>query len=197
MKRTVDIFASRFDNWAERGVEIEPSMRRIAFRAAMQKHPRTSFALLQAELAKAAPSVARGIILSAMAGTDDEPTLRQLVALLWSPSVSVNDLPDVLFALAYHPIGRHVQWEWTKSYWDALTAMVGDALLLDQFVQVILLGFSSEDAVADVDAFFANKDTEAFESSLERGKEEIRGRASHRKRDSARLEQWLAENNYL
>lgn len=196
-RRTVNKFASIFSDWTDKGIDINPSMRRIVLRAAMRKEPTRVFPILMSEFTKTSSSDTKNSILLAMAETDDKSILRDLVAFNWSSSVPVSEMSVVLFALVAHPIGRHVQWAYTKDHWEACAAKLNDALLLDQFVQVSLLGFSSEDVIKDVDAFFADKNTEGFRQSLEKGKEGIRAKALYRERDSALLKQFFLENKYL
>lgn len=196
MHRTINTFATKFNDWADKGTDIDPNMRRIAFRAAMKKDPAHALPILKSEFAKASSSEIRNTMLLAIASSDDESTLRDLVAFNCSASVPLMDMETALFAMANHPIGRHIQWAYTKEHWNACTTKIGDPLVLDQFMQVGMMGFSSEDVVADMDAFFADKDTESFSQSLQKGKEEIRTRAAYRKRDSDLLKQWLVDNKY-
>jgi aminopeptidase N len=193
----VSRFESIFNDWADKGIDIDPSMRRMAFRAAMQKEPSRVFPILMSEFTKTSSGDAMNSVVVAMAETDDRSILRDLVALNWSASIPVSSMSVALFALVAHPIGRHIQWAYTKDHWEACTAKLNDALLLDQFVQVSMLGFSSEDMAEDVEAFFADKKMEGFRQSLEKGKEGIRARALYRERDSALLRQFLLENMYL
>ncbi|KAF3358459.1 hypothetical protein VdG1_00019 [Verticillium dahliae VDG1] len=51
-------------------------------------------------------------------------------------------------------------------------------------------------ANAEIDAFFAGKDTAGFNRTLETAKDKIRGRAAYRQRDAAALKAWLAANGY-
>lgn len=190
-----------FNQWAEKGNDMDPSVRRIAFRAAMQKNPAGTFSVLQAEFAKSTSTDVKSSILAALATTDDEEIIRQLVAFNFAASssaesVSPSDMSVVLAGLADHPVGRHIQWQYLKDHWDAFTSKVSNKDMLYWYIQTIVSRFGTKEALEDIDSFFENKDIESFAQSLEQSKEGIRNRISYRERDSELLKQWLIDNGY-
>ena len=195
---TINKFVPVFTEWAQNNTKIDPSMVRIVFRAAMQKDAMGTSSILKSKLADpSAPDELTGFVLFALAGADDKGILQDVVAYNWSPAVPLLRMQIVLFALVDHPVGRHIQWAYTRDNWEKCVAKVKDPQILDQFVQVTMQGFGSEEVIADMGAFFAGKDTEGFKQSLERGKENILARASYRRRDSESLKQWLVEEKYM
>lgn len=74
--------------------------------------------------------------------------------------------------------------------------MGGNPIMLDRFIKLSLQQFVSVDRVKEIEDFFGQKDTRAFNKSLEQVKDKIRGRAAYRERDGQVLRRWLVEKGY-
>ena len=84
-----------------------------------------------------------------------------------------------------------------KANWDAVVGKMNNPIVIDRFVRLSLCHFTSHDDVADVDAFFKDKDTSSFNRTLEQTKDKSRARATYKERDAGAIKEWLAANNYL
>lgn len=195
--RTIDKFYPMFQDWAENGTEIDSSMRRIAFQAAMSKDPDGSFHIIKEAAIKMDSSDTKRDMLRALVATDNKENLEGLPALNMSADVGSQDIAMILFALSAHPVGRYAQWEFIKIAWEPIVDGIGDPGLLNHFLRIALEGFSTEAIALDVDEFFAGKDTAAFQSTLDSAKEQIRALATYRSRDSDALRKWLRDSKYI
>ncbi len=121
-----------------------------------------------------------------------------LFGLEAATAVPSGDMHILAAALAGQAVGRPLLWRHIRDNWH--TAVVpkigGNPIVLDRFVRVSLSKFSDLTALAEIEAFFADKDTKAFDRTLETVKDSIRGRAAYRRRDAAVLREWLVANGY-
>lgn len=87
-------------------------------------------------------------------------------------------------------------WGWARNNWGTIAeAQTPDLLRL--IVPLILGGFSTEEQLAEAEAFFSQQDTKTFNQVLEQELEKIRARISWTKRDSANVRTWLEDRGYL
>lgn len=191
-----------FHEWARNGVQTDPSISRIAFYAAMNKDPTHTIGILKDAWAKSTSDDEKDNLLNALTVTNDEETIRRLVAFNFAPSssadsVPVSDMSALLMGFRYNTVGRHIQWQYVKDNWDAFLDKVSNWNKLSRYIGIILAGFTSKTAVQDLDTFFQDKDTKCFSRTLQNAKEGILSRASSREADSETLRQWLTDNNYM
>ena len=59
------------------------------------------------------------------------------------------------------------------------------------------MSLTSEKDAQQVEAFFKDKDTSAFDQGLSQGLDAVRAKAKWLERDTKDVEQWLRENKYL
>mgnify|MGYP002350340457 CR=1 FL=1 len=100
-------------------------------------------------------------------------------------------------SLSSNIVGRPLQWDFVKNNWDAIVSKIGNPIVVDRFVNVSLSRFTDEAAVDEIDKFFADKDTSAFNRTLQTVKDKIRGRAAYKKRDADVLKEWLSTHGYI
>lgn len=114
-----------------------------------------------------------------------------------SNAVPSADMHVLAGSLSNNNVGRPLQWEYTKANWDAIVAKIGNPIVVDRFVNTSLSRFTETAAIDDIDAFFKDKDTTAFNRTLQTVKDKIRGRAAYKARDGAVLKEWLSANGYI
>lgn len=114
-----------------------------------------------------------------------------------SESVPSGDMHSLGGALSNNAIGRPLQWKYMQENWEKLTTKMANPVVLDRFVKLTLQKFTHTKYIDEIDAFFKDKDTSAFDRTLEQVKDAIRGRAAYRERDAAVIKGWLGANGYL
>lgn len=100
-------------------------------------------------------------------------------------------------ALASNRVARPLLWKYIRENWGQIEKKIGgNPIVLDRFINVSLSKFTSHKDVEDIEAFFSDKDTSAYNRTLESAKDKVRGRASYKERDAAVLKEWLVANKY-
>ncbi|KAG4219464.1 hypothetical protein PC116_g32056, partial [Phytophthora cactorum] len=89
------------------------------------------------------------------------------------------------------------QWKYIQDNWEKLTTKMANPVVLDRFVKLTLSKFTDAKYIDEIDAFFKDKDTSAFDRTLEQVKDSIRGRAAYRQRDAQVIKDWLSANGYI
>ena len=112
-------------------------------------------------------------------------------------SVPAADMHALGSALANNRLARNVHYEFLKSNYDACIDKLGNPIVVDRYIKVTLGRFTDVSAVDDLDAFFKDKDTEAFNRTFGVVKDTIRGRAAYKERDLAALKEWFKAHGYL
>lgn len=194
----------RFEAWSRDATEnpLPPSLRLPVYRAAVKHDSARAVDILKKEWFSTKSIDGKLICLSALAVPEDEKTIQELIAFNFNtapPSNAVNaaDMHVLGGGLAGNVVGRHVQWAYMKSNWDACVAKLGNPIVVDRFVRLSLEKFTDFAAVDDIESFFRDKDTKSFDRTLETVKDKIRGRAAYKKRDAEALKEWLGVHGYL
>ncbi|RDA84820.1 hypothetical protein CP532_3164 [Ophiocordyceps camponoti-leonardi (nom. inval.)] len=202
-KETIDEALRRYDLWvadAEKN-PIPPSLRLAVWRSAVRRDPGPAVGVLKKEWATTKSIDGKTICLQAMAAAEDKEVVEKDI-LSFNFGTSSDDVPaadmHVLgLMMADNPPARDWQWAYVKKNWDACVAKLGNPIVVDRFVRMALGGFVDDSAVDDMDAFFRDKDTTAFNRTLATVTDRVRGRAAYRRRDAASLREWLAAKGYL
>lgn len=137
----------------------------------------------------------------AAAGHINDPELIQnkVIPFLFgtaSDCVPSGDMHALGSVLAANPVGRPLLWKWLQENWDKATEKMANPVILDRFVRLTLGKFNDVKYLAEIDAFFQDKDTSSFNRTLEQVKDNVRGRVAYRERDAAVLKEWLTANKY-
>lgn len=114
-----------------------------------------------------------------------------------SESVPSGDMHSLGSAMSNNSVARPIQWKYIQENWEKLTTKMANPVVLDRFVKLTLQKFTNTKYIDEIDAFFKDKDTSAFDRTLEQVKDAIRGRAAYRERDAEVLKEWLGANGYL
>ncbi|KAM4060688.1 peptidase family M1 domain-containing protein [Hirsutella rhossiliensis] len=195
----------RFNAWAKdpEGSPIHPSLRAPVWRAAVRKDGARAVDIVKKEWFNTKSIDGKLLCLQALSATEDKEILgKSIIPFNFntsppSDSVPAADMHVLGIGLANNPAGRTLLWEYMKKNWETCRAKLGNPIVMDQFVRVMLGGFTDAGAIEDIDQFFQDKDTSSFNRTLGTVKDKIRGRAAYKKRDSAALKEWLKANGYL
>ncbi|KAG0004841.1 Aminopeptidase 2 mitochondrial [Modicella reniformis] len=115
-----------------------------------------------------------------------------------SPEVRTQDILTAIATLRSSVIGRAKLWDFMRHHWDVLYERHCDDIgFLDYFVLLSIESFSTLERYQEVQAFFANKDTSAYDRILATCLEGIRMNILWLERDCKDVEQWLRDNGYL
>lgn len=198
----------RFNAWCEdrESDVIPPSLRLAVYSVAVKNNPAKAVEVLKDEWFNTKSIDGKTICLAGLGSVKDESIIRDnLLPFLFnisppapvSESVPSADMHVLGVGFASNHIARGIQWKYLQDNWDACVTKLGNPIVLDRFIQVSLPGFTDSASIDEIDAFFADKDTKAFDRTLQTVKDKIRGRVAYRSRDIEPLREWLTTNGYM
>ncbi|KAJ1819730.1 hypothetical protein LPJ60_003598 [Coemansia sp. RSA 2675] len=131
--------------------------------------------------------------LGAMACSRDPSCMWQTLDYALSDHVLPQDLNIVMgFMVTADHRSKHILWRWFKLNYQRLVARLGEAsALLGHVVSTVIGDFATPEMADDVETWFADKHTAAFDRSLPQSLEFIRVRAAWFERDSNDVQQWF------
>ncbi|OTA99541.1 hypothetical protein M426DRAFT_325072 [Hypoxylon sp. CI-4A] len=197
---------SLFDSWVEKGTPIHPNLRTVVYRTAIRTDPEKAIPILKKEWYTGASIDGKEVCLASLGSVRDPELISKSILPFNSdlsppapPSESVpsGDMHTLASVLASNSTARPIQWRHIQENWETLTAKMANPVVLDRFVKRTLDKFTHTRYVDEIDAFFGDKDTGAFDRTLEQVKDAIRGRAAYRERDATVIKEWLGANGYL
>lgn len=195
----------RFNAWAENpeANPIHPNLRVSVWRSAVDKDPARAVEILKKEWFETKSIDGKLLCLSVLGLVKDTEVLKSsIIPFNFNTSPPSNAVPSadvhvLCGSLSNNYIGRPILWEYVKTHWDPIVAKIANPIVVDRFVNTSLSRFTDTAVIDDIDAFFKDKDTTAFNRTLQTVKDKIRGRASYKERDAAVLREWLSVNGYL
>ncbi|KOS21839.1 Aminopeptidase 2 [Escovopsis weberi] len=195
----------QFKAWAENpeANPIHASLRSAVWRAGLDHDAARAVPILKREWFHTKSVDGKLIALGVLAKARDEAVLRDAVipfnfnAAPPADAVPAADMHVIAIGLGPNPAGRALQWRFMRDNWDLALRKLGNPVVVDRFVGAALAGFTDEAVIAEIEAFFAGKDTQSFDRTLETAKDKIRGRAAYKRRDADALKAWLHTNGYF
>lgn len=190
-----------FDAWSKDGVELNPSLRSVIYRAGVKADPATAFDVLKKEFVTTTSPDGRDFALSAVGHIRDPDLINnKVIPFLFDntpDSVASGDMHSLSAVLAANSAARPLVWKWLQENWDKATEKMANPVILDRFIRLTLGKFTETKYLDEIDVFFKDKDTAGFNRTLEQVKDNMRGRIAYRERDAAVIKEWLAANNYI
>lgn len=111
-------------------------------------------------------------------------------------SVATADVHLLSIVMGDNAATRDLLWDHVKNNWDIVSTKMGNPIVMDRFVGRTFQHFVDVAKVEELRAFFSDKDTKAYNRSLNTVFDHITARAAYRERGSAILREWLASNGY-
>lgn len=137
----------------------------------------------------------REITLSAIGRAKKPEIIKQVLELILSDKVKTQDKHTPAIALSANPEARLALWKFIKTNWDTVYKQLsGNMVVLDRFLKNSLNKFSSLEVLADIDAFFKDRDNSGYERGLAIISDTVRGNASWVARDEQKVMEWLVQN---
>ncbi|KAF3070716.1 Aminopeptidase 2, mitochondrial [Daldinia childiae] len=205
--QVVEKAKSLFEAWADKGTPLpHPNLRTVVYRAGVKTDPAKAVKALKKEWFTGASFDGKLVCLASLGHVRDPDLISSSVLPFNSdlsppapPSESVpsGDMHTIGSTLATNSVARPIQWKYIQDNWEKLTTKMANPVVLDRFVKLTLSKFTDARYIDEIDTFFKDKDTSAFDRTLEQVKDSIRGRAAYRERDAQVIKEWLSANGYL
>ncbi|KAL6058582.1 Aminopeptidase [Balamuthia mandrillaris] len=133
--------------------------------------------------------------MSALGSALDESLLLRALEFSLSDEVRSQDTFRMIASVGMNPKGSELAWRFVQEHYKELEQRYhGHFLLLGRIISGAIANFASEEKAQEVEAFFADKNLEGVERTLQQAVEKIRGRAAWLNRDASQLHQWLQQN---
>lgn len=182
---------------------IDQTLLYLAWGVAAQDAPREAVPELLAQWQASTSGEVRSRLVRAMGMARDPAVLRDTVLPFCygtAPAdrvLKTTEMRPLVTWLAQRAPAGPLQWEYIKTNWDAIVAKVGMSDMMCRTLNASLFTFGDAAAVEDIDAFFADKDTNGIAITMARIKDGILNVDRFRKRERASLLAWLREKEYL
>ncbi|ODQ67184.1 hypothetical protein NADFUDRAFT_81746 [Nadsonia fulvescens var. elongata DSM 6958] len=181
---------------------LHPSLKGVVFRVVMANSQGTeleqAYKFIYGELINPVSIDGRETACSALGRAKDTRYIEKAIRLLLSGDVPAMDAHYLGGGLAANALGRWRLWTYIKENWDTIYKLYStNMVVLDRFIRITTIKFSSIEAFDDITEFFKNKKTHGFERSLGQSLDAIRGNSQWVSRDKESVEAWLKEKNCL
>ncbi|KAJ2758044.1 hypothetical protein IWQ56_006107 [Coemansia nantahalensis] len=135
--------------------------------------------------------------LGAMACSRDERRLLQTLEYALSDKVLPQDLNIVIgFMVSSNHRSKHTLWHWLCANYHRIVARLGEcSALLGHVVGTVIGDFASDEMAAEIERWFADKHTAAFDRTIPQSLEVIRIRAAWHRRDQDDVVRWFAAHS--
>jgi aminopeptidase N len=201
ISRVLEKGTQLFEAWSEKGTALNPSLRSVVYRAGVKANPVKAYEVLKKEWETTTSPDGKDFALAALGAIRDEDTIaNKVIPFLFSTgtvSVPTADMHSLGMNLANNSAARPLLWKYLQENWAQACAKMANPIILDRFVKTSLSKFTDAKSLEELDAFFQDKDTSAFDRTLEQVKDAVRGRAAYRTRDANLLKEWLTANKYV
>ncbi|KAF3082306.1 Aminopeptidase 2 mitochondrial [Orbilia oligospora] len=177
---------------------IHPNLRSSVYAIVLKNGGRKEWEIVRAAYDTGANSDERNTALRALGRSKDPQCIKETLALSLSEHVKEQDIYLPLAGLRGHEEGITALWQWAKDSWDILEKKLPPGLgMLGSIVQIVTSSFTSEEQIADVEAFFNTRNTKGFDKGLAQALDSVKAKASWLKRDREDVKEWLKSEGYL
>lgn len=136
--------------------------------------------------------------LRALGRFEDAALLDKTVALLFQADIiKPQDIYMPMQGMRSHRGGVEKLWHWFSANWDEVYKLLPPGLsMLGLVVTIATAGFTKPEQKAEVEKFFAAKDTKGYDQALAQSLDMITAKSNWASRDAASVALWLTENSY-
>ncbi|KAM3478543.1 hypothetical protein MY8738_005864 [Beauveria namnaoensis] len=180
-----------------------PSVEEAALQKNMMASPADVVPTLIDQWQQSVSTESRVRLVQAVCMVQDPDVLRRLVLPFiygTTPAgrvLRLTEMRPAIIMLAKQWPGRRLQWEHIKTHWEAVVAKMGTSEGVGRVLDVCLSACTDVAEAEDIDAFFAEKNTEGFAMTLAKVKDGILNVSRFRERERASLVAWLQKHGYM
>lgn len=176
---------------------INPNLRSTIFGIAVANGGQEEFSAVKQEYFDTTSVDGKIICLAALGRSPNGEFANNLLNFVTSEDVPSQDSASGIMAVAANNKTRNIAWEYTKAQWDRILERIGgNDKLLERWVKTGLASYSDLAMAEDIQNFFKDKNTEAFDRTLVIIQDTITGNANYKTRDEKVLLEWLQAHGY-
>lgn len=186
-EKTVSAAKEMFAKFAAGDQEaIHPNLRASVFKAALKAGGESEYETLLKSFRDhtQGPDV-RNTALRTLGCSTDAKLIQRTLAMLESDEVKNQDLMYPLIGLTGHKEGIEALWAYLKENYSAIDKRLPNSVgsLKAAVIGLMASGFTTEEKVTEIEQFFKDKDTKAFNKKLEQICDATRSKSNWVKRD--------------
>lgn len=132
-------------------------------------------------------------------GRAQKPELvEKTLELALNGEVKMQDIYMPIGGLGSTPEGIERRWKWMTENWNTLVERLPPSMtMLSSVVSICCAGFTKQEQLDKLQAFFNNKEKKGFDRSLEQSQDSIRSKINWLGRDRDDVKQWIKEKGYV
>jgi aminopeptidase 2 len=136
--------------------------------------------------------------LRALGRAGDKDLIQKTLTLALSEEVKSQDIYIPLQNIRYTKEGILAQWTWMTDNWELLGKKFPPGLsMLGSIVSICVAGYTHNEHIKTVEAFFDGKSTKGFDKYLAQSLDSLKSRSAWLERDAADVKTWLKQEGYL
>jgi aminopeptidase 2 len=177
---------------------IDPNLRSVVFNMVSAFGGQDEFEKLFELYNRSNISDQKLMALDALGLSKDFISVKKALQLtLNNPQVKSQDYMNIFRSVGLNPRGRRICWEFLESNWSYFHAKysTGSFSLLCRIVAYSTQNFTSIKEFDVIQSFFADKDVESIDRTINQSLEKIRTNANWLDADSLPLSEWLQKTN--
>ncbi|KAI4217715.1 MAG: hypothetical protein LQ351_000311 [Letrouitia transgressa] len=173
---------------------IHPNIRGSVYAIVLQNGGEDEFNTILNEYETAKDADERNTALRSLGRVKNQELIDRTLSLPLSDKVKGQDVYLPAAGLRNEAAGIEALWAWLKNNWDAIEAKCPQGLtMLSTVVQICTSGFTSEEQLAKVRAWFDGRSTKGYDRALEQSSDSVRAKAKWLARDREDVKRWLKE----
>nr|OQO21284.1 hypothetical protein B0A51_10340 [Rachicladosporium sp. CCFEE 5018] len=177
---------------------LHPNLRSSVYAVVLRYGGAKEYDALVHEYTTAATSDERNAALRSLGRAQSPELIQRTLAYSLSPQVKEQDVYLPLAGLRAHKEGIEAFWAWMKENWETLRKKMPPSFtLLGSTVSMATSGFTKQEQLEDVEAFFKERSTKGFDRNLAQSIDAVRAKIGWLERDGKDVEDWLKAEKYL
>ncbi|KWU42560.1 putative AAP1-alanine/arginine aminopeptidase [Rhodotorula sp. JG-1b] len=133
----------------------------------------------------------------ALCSAEKPELVDRTIKMMMTGDVKNQDMGSFVAYLGRNRAAKRKIWECFQQNYDAIMLRFKGNFSIGNIVKYSFMSLTSEKDAQQVEAFFKDKDTSAFDQGLSQGLDAVRAKAKWLERDTKDVEQWLRDNKYL
>jgi puromycin-sensitive aminopeptidase len=192
-RATINTAEAKFEEFIATG-ELDPDLRQTVYSLVAENNGQKALEALMKIYDSTDMHEEKVRILRSMGSFSDKETVKEVLKFSFSEKVRSQDGPILLISVGMNPANRKATWEFVKKNWKKLLDRYerGGLGLMTRLLEVTA-GFTKEEELKDVSAFFKTHRFPGADRTMKQSLEMIKSNIAWLNRDREDIKQWLAD----
>ncbi|KAI4206462.1 MAG: hypothetical protein LQ346_001088 [Caloplaca aetnensis] len=177
---------------------IHPNIRGSVYAIVLRNGGEEEYDAILHEYQTASDADERNTALRSLGRVDSPELIQRTLSLPLSDQVKGQDVYLPIGGLRNEARGIEALWKWMTSNWEAIEKKCPPGLtMLSNVVQICTSGFTTDEQLKEVQAWFEGRSTKGFDRALEQSFDAVRAKSKWLARDVGDVEGWLKKEGFL